>query len=306
MQRKVYSIWIAVLFFGFSEINAQIKKQFSVEGDEGVEQINLNFRVNNGICSIKAGDGDEAVTIYSNQDYNAYNHNFNKSIEGHICSINLTLQDKNEPGLSQSISRSVFGNGKREHSSNYWRIYLNREKEYNLDLNYGLGQADIDLSGITVKNLKVQTGSADVNVGYFAEISNPVPMDTFFVKVDMGTIAVKQLNRARSKYVKADIGFGDLLLDMTGEMLEAGTIHGSVGAGNLFIVLPEEQSPIIVHVRDSWLCQVKLSEGFRPHGKNTFVNKSYEEDASNVMSFYLDVSMGNIVFKEKKSVEHKR
>lgn len=306
MQRKVYSIWIAVLLLGISTGNAQIKKQFSVEGDDGVEQINLNFRVNNGICSIKAGDGNEAVTIYSNQDYNDYNHSFNKSIQGRICSIDLALQDKNEQGLSQSISRSVFGTGKRERSSNYWRVYLNREKVYNLDLNYGLGQADIDLSGISVKNINVHTGSADINVGYFADISNQVQMDTFFVKVDMGTIAVKQLNRARSKYVKADIGFGDLLLDMTGETLEAGTIHGSVGAGNLFIVLPEEQTPMIVHVRDSWLCQVKLSESFRPHGKNTFVNEAYEEDASNIMSFFLDVSMGNIVFKEKKSSDHRR
>jgi len=221
MQRKVYSIWIAVLLLGTTQGMAQIKKQFSVEGDENVEQINLNFGVNNGICSIKAGDGDEAVTIYSNQDYDDYNHSFNKTTERRVLSINLDLEDKNNKGFTQSISRSVFGRGGNEPASNYWRVYLNREKEYNLDLRYGIGQANIDLSGISVKKLKVQTGSAEVNVGYFSEIANAVEMDTFMVKVDMGSIAVKQLNSARSKYVQADVGFGDLLLDMTGETLES-------------------------------------------------------------------------------------
>jgi hypothetical protein len=298
MQQKVYSIWIAVLFLGISTGYAQIKKQFSVEGHDEVDQIHLNFRVNNGICSIKAGEGEEAVTIYSNQDYNDYDHSFNKSINGNICSIDLDLQDKNGQGFTQSISRSVFGD-RKDFSGKIWRVYLNQEKEYHLNLQYGLGRADIDLSGISVKNFNVQTASADIHVGYFSGVRNTIPMDTFNVKVDMGTIVVKKLNMARSKFVNADIGFGDLMLDLTGEPLEEGTIHGSVGAGNLFILLPEDQTPMIVHVHDSWLCKVKLSKGFRSIGNNTFVNESYAEDAENLLSFYLDVSMGNIVFREK-------
>ena len=298
MQQKFIWFWVAVMSMGASEGFTQIKRQFSVEGENKVEQINLKFAVNSGICSIKAGDGDEAVTVYSNQDYDNYEHSFNKSVNGRVCSIDLELKDKNSRGLGQSISRSVFGQ-RRDVDAKLWRVYLNREKIYSLDLTYGVGEANIDISGVAVKNLKIHTGSADINVGYFSDIANMVPMDTFYVKVDMGTIAVKQLNLANSKFVKADVGFGDLLLDIAGENETAGTIHGSVGAGNLFILLPNEQTPMIVKVHDSWLCQVKLSKGFRPLGDNTFVNEAYSEDAENLLSFYLDVSMGNIVFKER-------
>ncbi len=298
MQRNVFSFLVVGLLLGITHGNAQVKKQFSVEGDNKVEQINLRFSVNSGICSIKAGDGDEAVTVYSNQDYDNYNHSFNKSINGKVAMIDLSLEDKVNPGLSQSISRSVFGS-KKDIESNLWRVYLNRNKVYSLDLVYGIGQADIDLAGVAVKNLKVQTGSANINVGYFSDIENTVKMDSFCVKVDMGTIAVKHLNHAKSKFVKADVGFGDLLLDMSGKNLTSSTVHGSVGAGNLFILLPSEQTPMIVKVHDSWLCQVKLSKSFRPYGKNTFVNEAFSEDAENLVSFFLDVSMGNIVFKER-------
>ncbi|MCA6078164.1 hypothetical protein [Fulvivirga sedimenti] len=298
MQRNVISFLVIGLLLGVSSAHAQVKKQFSVEGDANVEQINLKFAVNSGICSIKAGDGDESVTVYSNQDYDNYNHSFNKSISGKVATIDLSLEDKVNPGISQSISRSVFGS-KKDIESNLWRVYLNRNKIYTLDLVYGLGQADIDLSGVAVRNLKVHTGSADINVGYFSELENSVQMDTFYVKVDMGTIAVKQLNHANSKFVKADVGFGDLLLDMTGKNSTSSSVHGSVGAGNLYILLPNEQTPMIVRVHDSWLCQVKLSKSFKPYGKNTFVNEAFSEDAENLISFFLDVSMGNIIFKER-------
>ena len=298
MQRNVFSFLVVGMLLGVCSGHAQVKKQFSVEGDAKVEQINLKFAVNSGICSIKAGDGDESVTVYSNQDYDNYNHSFNKSISGKVATIDLYLEDKATPGISQSISRSVFGS-KKDIESNLWRVYLNRNKVYTLDLVYGLGQADIDLSGVAVRNLKVHTGSADINVGYFSDYENTVKMDTFYVKVDMGTIAVKQLNHANSRFVKADVGFGDLLLDMTGKNSSASSVHGSVGAGNLYILLPNEQVPMIVRVHDSWLCQVKLSKSFRPYGKNTFVNEAFSEDAENLVSFFLDVSMGNIVFKER-------
>lgn len=300
MQGKVISFWLAAMLLGVSATDAQIRRQFSVEGNDNVEEIHLNFGVNSGICSIKAGDGDEAVTVYSNKDYEEYNHSFSKSIEGESCYVNLSLKDKDARGLGQSISRSMFGNS-REVSSSLWRVYLNRDQVYHLDLNYGLGKADIDLSGVAVRNLKIHTGSADINVGYFSDVSNAVAMDTFYVKVDMGSIAVKQLNLAKSGFFKADVGFGDLLLDLSGENHHKGTIHSSVGAGNLFILLPDEKTPMIIKVHDSWLCQVKLSNNFQKVGENTFVNQAYDENAENLLSFYLDVSMGNIVFKEHSS-----
>jgi hypothetical protein len=35
-------------------------------------------------------------------------------------------------------------------------------------------------------------------------------------------------------------------------------------------------------------------------GENTFANASYTNDAQNALIFDLDVSMGNIIFKEKQ------
>jgi hypothetical protein len=48
------------------------------------------------------------------------------------------------------------------------------------------------------------------------------------------------------------------------------------------------------------LCGVKLSKSFHETESDVFVNDFYEEGAEDQLIFNIDVSLGNILFKEKK------
>lgn len=279
---------------------AQVRKQFSVEDYKDIERVDVDFSVNSGSCFIKPNPTSEILTVYGNQDYDSYSHSFNKELLGNTCKINLALEDDKSAGLSKSISYRVFGNSKEE-QSNIWKLFLSPHKTYDLNLRYGIGMADIDLSGLAVDKVKINTGSADVNIGYLSGMSNTVAMDTFYVKVDLGSVKVDNLNLSRSKNIIAEIGFGDLLLDFSDKNETKSNIHGSVGAGNLIIVLPTEDTPAIIKINDSWLCKVEVAKSFKKIANNTFVNAAYSEDADNLLSFDLDVSMGKIIFKESPS-----
>lgn len=277
---------------------SQIKKQFSVENDRKVEKVDLNFRVNSGQCFFKKGDTDDLLNVYSNQNYDNYSHSYDKEVSNKICKINLDLENDRSEGLSQSISYRMFGKSDNE-PEKIWKVYLSDEKAYKLNLNYGIGHANIDLSGIPVEKLKVFTGSADVVIDYENDMYNTIEMDTFYVKVDLGSLAVRKLQLSKSKHVVADIGFGNLLLDFSDKPEVSSDVKGSVGAGNLLILLPPAETPVKVTINDSWLCRVKLTKSFKSIGDNTFVNKAFEEGASNPLTFNLDVSMGSIEFREK-------
>lgn len=297
MRRRFFLLGAGIISTTLSF--SQVKKQFSVENNDSVEKVDLRFRVNNGACVIKPGQNDEMLNVYSNQDHDSYSHSFDKTISGKTCSIKLHLEDDRSEGLSQSISYRMFGKSD-DKAKKLWKVYLTENKKYDLNLTYGIGEADIDLSGLSIEKLKVHTGSADVNIDYTTGRNNPVVMDTFYVKVDLGSVNVKKLNLSRSKHVIADIGFGNLMLDFSDQPRIRSEITGSVGAGNLMIMLPAEDTPVIVKVNDSWLCRVKLTKSFTPISDNTFVNNAYREDAENLLTFNLDVSMGSIIFKEKK------
>jgi hypothetical protein len=278
----------------------QIKKQFSVEDNASCEKIKLTVRSNSGTCFLKPSHNPEILSVFSNQSTDEFSHQFKKVVNGNVCEVMLALEEEQSEGLSYTISTKVFGPEKQPQQEKFWKMYLSDAKPYLLDLNYGVGNANIDLSGLAVQNLKINTGSADVNIGYHSGLENLVEMDTFFVRVDLGSVSAKNLSLARTKYVMANVGFGNLMLDLSTTPVVSNHVVGSVGAGNLIILLPSDNTPVFVKIKDSWLCSVKMPNGLSKVSENTFSNAAYTKDPKNALTFDLDVSMGNIIFKEKQ------
>ncbi len=290
----VASVSSAFVISGFG----QIKKQFSVEDRSQVEKVELRLSTKTGNCYVRPSQNSDLLNVYSNQDVENYGHAFRNDVEGNTAFISLSLEQEGKRGVGQKISYQVFG-GEERPSDKFWKVYLSENKPYELALDYGLGNANIDLSGLSIKQLKIKTGSADVNVFYSSGAENQIEMDTFFVKVDMGSLSVRQLNLARSHVVMADVGFGNILLDFSDKPSNSNHVKGSVGAGNLVILLPNSDTPVMVKINNSWLCSLDLCKSLRRVSENTFVNAAYNKDKSDALTFDLDVSLGKIVFKDK-------
>lgn len=276
----------------------QMKKQFSVEDQEACKTVHLNLKAKTGNCIIRPGETEELVNFYSNQDLEQYAHTFSNEIRNAVCYVKLALEHEGGSRVSKKISYQVLGKEERENSEKLWKVYLAGSKPYSLDLDYGLGNANVDLSGLAISRLKINTGSANVNVSYDGGVENQVVMDTFFVKVDLGNLNVNHINLSRSKYVVAEVSFGNMLLDFSNPPSVTAAVRGSVGAGNMIIILPDESTPVKVSINDSWLCSMKLSRSLKKSGDNTYVNAAYSRNPKNALTFDLDVSMGKIIFKE--------
>jgi hypothetical protein len=278
---------------------AQIKKQFSVESNEGCQSVKLQLKSKTGNCFIRSTQNEELLAVYSNQNLEEYNHNFSTEIKDKTCMVKLALEQEAEQGVGKSISYQVFGRSEKS-SDKFWKVYLTESMPYFLDLDYGLGNANIDLSGLSIQKLKIKTASADVNINYGSGLENKMNMDTFFVKIDMGSVNARQLNLSRAKVVVADVGFGNMLLDFDQKAITTQRVIGSVGAGNLIIGLPSEDTPVVVTINDSWLCSINLCKSLKKIGENKFANEAYNKSTKGALSFDLDVSMGKIVFKEPR------
>jgi hypothetical protein len=294
MQKSIGLTVLGIAIVGVAW--GQMKKQFTVENSPTCENIHLHLKANTGDCFIKAGHHSEILNVFSNQDQSSYSHEYRKEVIQKTCEVFLNFEDTHSENLGQTISTRVFGDS-RPASNIVWKMYLSDLKPYLLELDYGMGNANVDLSGLAIKKLKINTGSADVNLGY-GSLENLVDMDTLSVKVDLGSLNVKNLNLSRAKYMMADVGFGSMMLDFSSNPLVSNTIEGSVGAGNLIIILPSSQTPVLVRINDSWLCSVKIPESMKKISANTFVNAAYSKDAKNALTFNLDVSMGSIIFRE--------
>lgn len=290
------SFWLTVYGIAIAGMaSGQMKRQFTVENSHACEKVNLHLKTNTGDCFIKAGHNAEILNVFSNQDQSSYSHQYRKEIVDKTCRVYLNFENTNTQGIGQTISTRMFGGDTGE--TKVWKMYLSDAKPYDLSLDYGVGNAHVDLSGLAIKKLKINTGSADVNIGY-TSLENKVEMDTLSVKVDLGSLHVQNVNLSRTRYTSADVGFGNMTLDFSAHPLVTNHIKGSVGAGNLTIILPSPETPVLIKVNDSWLCSVRIPEGLKKIRNNTFANAAWHEDAPKALVFNLDVSMGNIIFKE--------
>ena len=286
------------LVCGAFHAQAQESKHFRVEHSNKYKSVTLNYSASSGVCYLAQGESQDPVSVYSSRDIDEFNHSFNKNQKGRELNVTLTLEDKNTESFSQSISSNMFSKSRAE--DNIWKVILAEDIPYNLNLTYGIGSAYIDLAGLSVTDLKVKTGSADVNIGYLTSMPNNVTMGNMDIKVDLGNVNVRQIYLANVESITAEVGFGNMLLDLAEPMHAPCKVEASVGAGSLEILIPKGHTPIIIRVKESMLCDVKLTKSFKETGDNVFTNEEYRPDADEILEFEVDVSFGEIIFKEKR------
>lgn len=160
-----------------------------------------------------------------------------------------------------------------------------------------MGNAFVDLSGLSLERLKVNTGSANVKVGFVSGQYNQQEMDTFSIKVDLGELEARRVALSNARNIIADVGFGNLYLDFTDKSAVKSTVRATVGAGNLVVNATNSSNPMIIYVHNSPLCRIKIPKEFTEIRKNVFISNNYREDAENLITFNVDVTMGNIIFK---------
>jgi len=295
MRGLTVSLLVGILFASASL--AQQRKHYIIEDNHDFDYLDFTLNATSGSYQISPTHNPNPINIYGNLAEGAIEPEFTSRLDQRTNYVSFNLQEDQDRDISKTISFNVFS--KNESEDEQWMVYLSQSKPLCLNLNYGIGDAMIDLSGVPIQKLKINTGSADVTVEYSGQ-ANKVDMDTFYVKVDLGSVTVKRADFARAKIIIAEVGFGDLSLDFSKVTAIKSEVIASVGAGNLEILIPKTEAPIKIILNDSPLCRVKLAKSFEEVEENVYVNKSYLPDSENLLTFNLDVAMGYIVFKEKK------
>jgi len=281
-----------VLVFG---AHAQLKKFYTLKESTEYDTVDFILKAANGNSFVKNySESLEPMVIYGNPDLERVNPSFKTKYAGRTCYASLELNTFNSYSMGDGFTFVMANKSKEEHG-NYWKILVNNDKVYRFYMKYGVGSTEVDLSNIKLNKLRLATGSANVTVGYQPERPNLIKMDTFSVKVDMGSLQTNYLGNSRAKTYMADIGFGTAKLDFRGST-EKVQCNAKIGAGSLEVLIPNRDSPVIIYLRDSPFCGIRISDDFEEVEKNVYVNHSYSAKAPNLMRFDIDLALGTISF----------
>jgi hypothetical protein len=286
---------LCLLVFGklvwLQDLHAQASRMMSIPDDGIFERISLNLISSNGDCFIESSPHKSLVSVFDLNGRKKIDPYYQLNSEGVTQKIDLFMRSESlSDGLS---SRFFIDNPNHKYQ---WGITLTQDKHVDLTMNYVYGDSRVDLSDLSIERLHLNSGNARVAIGYFLGLPNKIQMDTFKVKVDLGTLQMYKPELSCASHIVADVGFGKMHLNFGNQLTQSSHIKASVGAGLLEILLPKDDLPVKIFLKNSPLCKVRLMENFTEIEKNTFVNASYLTHLEHALTFDLDVGLGNIVF----------
>jgi hypothetical protein len=282
------------LLSSISSLFAQQVSFISVSDDPGIDKVKFSLNATYGQCLIERGQKSELLNVQSKIE-NAAEPRLEEKVVQRTKQVKIATTEDQYSTLGTTLSKRLFSSNPEDDYT--WKVYLSKLKPLDLDLNYSVGDTYIDLSDLPVERLKMRSGNANIKVNYKTGMGNLMKMDTFFIKVDMGTFEAQNLYLCNSSNIITDIGFGKVKMDFKDAEEINTKVYASVGAGKLEVILPQENVPVRININESPLCNIKMPASFQKVAENVFETPGFDHRNSNNMNFDVDVAVGNIIFK---------
>ncbi len=174
---------------------------------------------------------------------------------------------------------------------NEWLLFFSDDVDLDLAFELGMAEADLDMTGLRVGRLSVESGMAKTELTFNER--NPMTMESLDIEAGMARFIGSNLGNARFEQFTFDGGAGAFELDFRGGPLPAGAnANIEVGVSSLQVILPEEAA-VILYAPDSWLAQVEVPNGYTKRGKGVWhsAHVDREEDA---FSVYIEAGVGKV------------
>jgi hypothetical protein len=181
---------------------------------------------------------------------------------------------------------------KSEHRYNYSKsdnemeFYFPSRIKTDLFLDFGVGDAEIDLTNISITKLNINCGLSDVEI----EINerNDVVCESISIENGLGDLSVTGLGNLSAKKIDINIGLGSADIDLSGDNgLDDTDINVDVGLGSLDMILPEKAN-IKIYVDSSFLSSVDIY-GLKQKKNKLWVSSEWK---SGYPTISMDVNVG--------------
>ncbi len=152
------------------------------------------------------------------------------------------------------------------------------------DLDFGIGEADVDFTDLTLSRVIIECGLGSMNV----TMNTPNSETCDFLRIDtgLGEFTAEGLGNLNTREVDIEVGMGSADIDYRGEITQDVEIDIEVGMGSLDLVLPENVN-VKAKVHHNFLSSVDFDD-FVKKGKY-YLTEDWQDERPTV---FLDISVG--------------
>ena len=161
-----------------------------------------------------------------------------------------------------------FGN----FESTDWMLNFTDAIPIAFDIEFGLGDGDIDLSGLAVKDLRLSTGASSVKLRF--DKPNREVIEDLTIEAGLSKFKGINLGNANFNHLTFEGGVGSYQLDFSGELSREADVDIEVGLGALTIVIPANVEAKIYYER-SWVAHLTIDKEFVEREEDTYYTPGY-------------------------------
>ncbi|HXK59162.1 MAG TPA: toast rack family protein [Acidobacteriota bacterium] len=183
---------------------------------------------------------------------------------------------------------SSEGKSFRRMGKNRLNLRLNPEVPIVLRTKTGVGESQIDLGGMSIRELDIENGVGETSVSMLEP--NRISCDRVEIQNGVGALKITGLGNLACKQLRFQGGVGGSELDFSGEWNQEGEIEIAVGVGGVDLRLPRSIGAEVKASR-SFMSGVSLPE-FEKRG-DTYI--SYNADrVSKVLRLRIEAGIGGV------------
>ena len=175
----------------------------------------------------------------------------------------------------------------RDRMAGEMQLALSREIAIDLDMDFGAVRADIDLGGIPLTRLEIETGASQTLI----DISEPNTEMMSRASIDIGAadFTIRNLGNLNTPRIEIDAGLGDIELAFTGDWQQDARVSVDMGLGSLVLLFPRGLGVRLD--KDTFLTSLD-SQGLVRHG-DSYYSLDYDE-AEYQITVDIDAAFGSI------------
>jgi hypothetical protein len=243
------------------------------------------------VTSLRQFNGEDHLQV--NVEYGAGNLNISPSTGNSLYKATLRYDANSFKPVTQ------YGDGRlrvgveggsvkgRNLKSGRLDLTIGQRVPLTLDLKFGAVEADVELGGLRIKELRIATGASatDLRVGSL----NPINCAEMKFEVGAAEFKAVGLGNLNCEVVTVAGGVGDVTLDFNGSWRVNSAVDIDMGLGSLTLRVPRGLG---VSVKKTGVLASFDSQELVKRG-NTFYSENWDK-ASNRVTFNIDAALGSI------------
>ncbi|MFT3891962.1 MAG: toast rack family protein [Anaerolineales bacterium] len=226
-----------------SQPGPEVKDSISVAG-KGSEEMRLTLSFGAGRLKLSPGAGDQLV------DGTAV-YNF-EQLKPEIVKDGNSVEIKHDNFNSLVNPKDII---------NEWDLKLGKSP-IDLTINAGAYSGTYELGGLSITNLTVKDGAANVDLSF----SKPNPIEMSVLRYETGASDVKLAGLANANFstLMFNGGAGNYTLDFSGTLTRDGVVKIEAGAGDVHLIIPKGVNAKVT--MEGALASVNHSSGWTENG----------------------------------------